>query len=226
MRVNPARFIGLVVPSQGASAPGGFRPQSILSAPKSVLHFQPKTPMPRRLSTQIKLILAILLAALVIGGCAASDGLDNLVRRARTEINGLLPKPVLCAHAPGRGTLPAHLHAHNHSRARHTYPGNAAHSHADPGASARGDVRQPLRLHPHVADLEQLRTRHPGHEPELLRQPPGSGRRGRGHASQPGRQECQPPRDGRLRPRPRLSGPHPGQRHIGSPAHPPGQRPP
>ena len=25
---------------------------------------------------------------------------------------------------------------------------------------------------------------------------------------------------------PRLSGPHPGQRHVGSPAHPPGQRPP
>ena len=49
--------------------------------------------MPRRLSTQTKLVLAILLAALVIGGCAASDGLDNLVRRARTEINGLLPKP-------------------------------------------------------------------------------------------------------------------------------------
>ena len=28
--VEPARFIGLVVSSRGASAPGGYRPQSIL----------------------------------------------------------------------------------------------------------------------------------------------------------------------------------------------------
>ncbi len=49
--------------------------------------------MPKRSSTLTKLILAILLAALVIGGCAAGDRLDNLVRRARTEINALLPKP-------------------------------------------------------------------------------------------------------------------------------------
>lgn len=49
--------------------------------------------MPKRASTLTKLTLAILLAALVIGGCAAGDRVDNLVRRVRTEINGLRPKP-------------------------------------------------------------------------------------------------------------------------------------
>lgn len=49
--------------------------------------------MPKSTSNLTKPILAILLAALVIGGCAAGDRVDNLVRRARTEINSLRPKP-------------------------------------------------------------------------------------------------------------------------------------
>jgi predicted double-glycine peptidase len=39
------------------------------------------------------LILTVLLAILVIGGCAAGEQMDNLVRRVRTEVTSLMPKP-------------------------------------------------------------------------------------------------------------------------------------
>ena len=194
---QPARFIGLVVSSRGASAPGGFRPQLILNAPKSVLHFQPNTPMPK---------------------CSNSNQTDPRHppsrpgdRRLRGERwagqpcapsadgdqTACCPSRTLCPrpwpwHPSCPPTRPLTSHAGFAQPGRHTAIYTRAR--ADPGVSARGSLRQPLRLHPHVADLEQLRTRHPGHEPELLRQPPGSSRRSRDHASQPGRQKCQSPR--------------------------------